>query len=180
MELIYSPDEDSFLLKETLEKELLNLIKEKPNMTFFEVGTGSGIQLQTALETGIKNKNISGVDINNWAVSFCREKKFNVFHSNLFENVEGKYDLIIFNPPYLPKDKREDEESQTTTTGGVEGSEIINDFLKQAKEYLKEKGKIFLVASSLTKGINWLNYKKKLVGEKKIFFENLEVWELTL
>jgi hypothetical protein len=50
--------------------------------------------------------------------------------------------------------------------------------LKDAKKYLKERGRIFLLVSSLTYKIDWLNYKKKLIGEKKLFFEKLEVWEL--
>jgi len=178
MELIYSPEEDSFLLKETLEKELPELLKEKKDLTFLEIGIGSGIQIEAALEFGVKKVNIAGVDINNWAISFSKEKGFNVFNSNLFENIKDKFDLIIFNPPYLPKDEKEDEESQRITTGGKEGSEIINEFLKQAKEHLESEGKIFLLISSLTKGIDWLNYKKKLIGEKKLFFEKLEVWEL--
>lgn len=174
MSLIYFPEEDSYLLQKILKEQIKN-----KNINCLEMGIGSGIQLKTLKELGVEN--ISGVDINIEAVKHCKKLKFNVWESNLFSKVKGEYDLIIFNPPYLPEDKNfEDEESKLITTGGKMGGELINEFLIQAKKHLTKKGKIFLLISSLTKGINWLDYKKKLVAEKKIFFENLEVWELQL
>ena len=82
----------------------------------------------------------------------------------------------------MPEDKnnKEDKQSKLATTGGEKGSEIINKFLKQAEKHLTEKGKIFLLKSNLTKEVNWLNYKKKLLVKKKLFFEELQVWELSL
>jgi hypothetical protein len=50
--------------------------------------------------------------------------------------------------------------------------------LKQSKKHLTSEGKIFLLTSSLTKGINWGNWKKKKLAEKKMFFEKLFVYEL--
>jgi len=85
--------------------------------------------------------------------------------------------LIIFNPPYLPKSKFDEE---LDTTGGEKGSEIINRFLEEAKNHLASTGRILLLTSSLTKGINWQDYKKKLLGKKRIFFEELYVWNLSL
>ena len=175
MSLIYSPEEDSYLLEEVLKKEIPKLenFKEK---SYLEVGIGSGIQMRALKEMEIKN--IFGVDLNLNAVKYCQNLGFNCIESNLFEKVKENFDVIIFNPPYLPKSKREDEESELITTGGKNGSEIINKFLEQAKIHLNQGGKIYLLISSLTKKINWLNYKKKLIGEKKLFFEKLEVWEL--
>jgi release factor glutamine methyltransferase len=178
MTLIYSPAEDSFLLKKVLEKEIPQSFKKNKNITFLEIGVGSGIQLQVAKNFEIKN--IQGADINKAAVKHCKQQGFNCIQSNLFSNIKNKFDIIVFNPPYLPKDKKEDEESKLATTGGKEGSEIINEFLIQAKNHLKKDGKIFLLISSLSENINWLNYKKKLVSEEKLFFEKLEVWELTI
>lgn len=181
MGLIYSPEEDSYLLEHVLLNKLPTLIKNQSDLKFFEMGTGSGIQLNAALKAGFKAENIFGADINPDAIKQCKKLKFNCKKSNLFEKVKGKFDIIVFNPPYLPEDKKaEDKESKIITTGGKKGSEIINKFLIQAKNHLKVKGKIFLVTSSLTKKINWLNYKKRKAAEKKIFFEKLFVWELSL
>ena len=175
MSLIYSPAEDSYLMQEVLKKN----IKDK-NLKILEIGTGSGIILSTLKEIGMIN--VLGVDINRNAVKHCRDLGFNCIYSNLFSNIKDKFDRIIFNPPYLPEDKnnKEDKQSKLATTGGEKGSEIINKFLKQAKKHLTEKGKIFLLKSNLTKEVNWLNYKKKLLVKKKLFFEELQVWELSL
>jgi len=175
MSLIYEPSEDSYFLKEILEKYLE---KENKKIKIFEMGIGSGIQLETLKKLGFEN--LSGVDLNGKAVERCKKDGFDVSKSNLFSKVKGNFDLIIFNPPYLPKDKLEDNESSLATTGGKKGSELINKFLFQAKKHLEKKGKIILLVSSLTKEINLLNYKKKKLDEKKIFFEKLEVWELSL
>jgi release factor glutamine methyltransferase len=143
-----------------------------------EIGSGSGIQLKALLNSGIKKQNIFACDINPNAVRHCKKLGFNCIMSNLFKNIKGKYDLIIFNPPYLPKDKLEDKESRLATTGGRRGGEIINQFLLQAKNYLAKGGFIFLLTSSLTKGINWKGYKKKIIAKQKLFFEEIYVWKM--
>ena len=176
---IYSPEEDSYLLSEILRKEIPKLLEEKPNLTFLEIGSGSGIQLETVLKLGIKKENIFSVDINPKAVEYCKSKGFNCKISNLFEKIKRKYDIIVFNPPYLPQDPKEPMDSQMATTGGKEGSEVINEFLKQSKKYLNEKGKIYLLTSILTKGVNFQDYYRVLLGEKKIFYETLYVWKLS-
>lgn len=171
MSLIYEPAEDSYLMQEVLKKHIKN-----KNIKVLEVGSGFGVLLEALKKLSINN--ILGVDINREAVKHCKKLGFDCIYSNLFSNIKEKFDIIIFNPPYLPEDKKESKESKLTTTGGKKGSEIINKFLKQAKRHLEKKGKIFLLTSNLTKDINWLNYKKKLLVKKKLFFEELYVWEL--
>ena len=83
--------------------------------------------------------------------------------------------MIIFNPPYLPEtqyDKGKD------TTGGKLGSEIANKFLIKAHKYLKKNGRILLLVSSLTKNIKFENYHKKIIAKRKLFFEELYVYEI--
>jgi len=176
---IYSPEKDSYLLTSVLEKQVPKILSKNRDITFLEIGCGSGIQLETAHKLGIKKKNIFAGDINPLAVKHCKKLGFNCIKSNLFKNIKGKFDIIIFNPPYLPEDKDEPEESKLATTGGKKGSEVINEFLKQAKKHLKKEGRIFLLTSNLTKGIKWQGLKKKLLAKEKIFFEELRVWELT-
>ena len=178
MNEIYYPEEDSYLLSKVLEKKIPKLLSKNQDLTFLEIGSGSGIQLKTALKSGIKKQNIFSCDINPVAVKYCKELNFNCVYSDLFENIKSKYDLIIFNPPYLPEDSQEPKDSKISTTGGEKGSEIINKFLKQAKNHLNENGKIFLLISSLTKEINYLDYDKNILAKKKLFYEELSVWEL--
>jgi len=176
MSLIYHPQEDSYLLKEVLEETIPLLLKKNQNLKCLEIGIGSGIQLETLKNLGVKN--LFGIDINEDSVNHCKLLGFNCINSNLFEKIKDKFDLIIFNPPYLPENSEEDNESKLITTGGKNGSEIINLFLSEAENYLYLDGKVFLLISSLTKKINWFNYKKKLLKEKNFFFEKLKIYEL--
>jgi len=171
-DLIYKPAEDSFFFKEIIE----NNAQEFENKSVFEMGFGSGLLLEALKK--LNPKKLIGAEINDEAIKQARKKKFNVIKSNLFSHVNGKFDVIIFNPPYLPEDENEDSDSKVATTGGKNGSEIINEFLKQAEKFLEKNGKIFLLTSSLTQEINWRNYRRKKLGERKLFFETLEVWKL--
>ncbi len=170
--MIYEPLEDSFLLSKYVKKYAKGKV--------LDMGTGSGIQAETALKN---TKDVIAVDINQECVNFVRKKKIKCIKSDLFELVEGKFDLIIFNPPYLPYDKREPEDSRLATTGGKKGYELLERFLKEAKPFLKKEGKILLVCSSLTGNIEKifknLNYNfKKLETKKLPFFEELYVYLL--
>lgn len=176
---IYQPAEDSYLLLKILEDNLPELIKQNPNLKFLEIGAGTGINLQTALEFGIKKENIFSCDINPEAVEHCSKLGFNCINSNLFEKIKGKFDLIIFNPPYLPSSKFDNGKD---TTGGKKGDEIIVRFLKELRIYLSKNGKALLLFSSLTPRINidkeLSNYKKIFLEKKKLFFEEIYVLEL--
>ncbi len=170
---IYQPSEDSYFLSKILKKEIPMLLDKNKNLNVLEIRSGSGIQLSTLKESGVKS--LVGLDINPDAVKHCKRLGFKCILSDIFSKVSERFDLIIFNPPYLPKDKFDKEKD---TTGGKKGSEIINRFLEQAKNHLNKNGKIILLTSSLTKGIKWRNYNKKLLGKNKLFFEQLYVWEL--
>jgi len=180
--MIYEPAEDSYLMSRILKEQVPNLLKQNSDLKFLEIGAGSGIHLETVFNLGIKKENIFSCDIDKKSVSHCNLLGFNCIHSDLFENISGKYDIIIFNPPYLPDDAREPKNSKTATTGGKKGNEIILRFLKQAKDYLKIDGKIFLITSSLAEDVNFekLNYKAKEIGCEKLFFEKLCIWELKI
>ena len=180
---IYEPQEDSFLMSENLKKEIPKILKKNPKLKLLEIGSGSGINLKTALSLGIKEQNIFSSDINKNAVNHCKKLGFNCIHSNLFEKIpKQKFDIIIFNPPYLPGDKKEPKDSKLITAGGEKGNELSIKFLKQAKNYLEKNSKIFLITSSLSKEINFkkLGYKEKEIGNKKLFFEKLILWELKI
>ncbi len=178
---IYQPKEDSFLMSRILKEKIPKMLKENSNLKFLEIGAGSGIHLETAKNLGIKKENISSSDINPKAVEHCNLLGFNCIHSDLFEKIKGKFNLIIFNPPYLPEDSQEPKDSKLATTGGKKGNEIILKFLQQAKNYLEKKGKIFLITSSLSEDIDFekLGYKAKEIGCEKLFFERLCILELT-
>ena len=172
--MIYDPAEDSYLLQKQVEKFI------KKEMDVLDIGTGSGIQALTAKKQGA---NVIAADINSECVTHVNKLGIKTLQSDLFENITGKFDLIIFNPPYLPEDEREPEDSKLVTTGGKKGNEILARFLAGAKDYLKEDGKILIVFSSLTPDVDQLVEENKFtfekISEQKIDFEKLIVYELT-
>jgi len=172
---VYSPREDTFFLLNFLRKQNFS------GLNILEIGTGTGIIADFLAE---KNK-VSATDINPKAIVYARKhsknaKNINFIVSDLFKNSffrNKKFDLIIFNPPYLPQDKNDDLIS--TTDNGV-----ILRFLKKAKKYLTYEGRIILVLSNLSSKINFeyiqKNYAFKIIKEKNLsFFEKLFLFLLS-
>ena len=171
--MIYEPAEDSYMLQKEVKKFV------KPGMKVLDVGTGSGILAETSKGLGADTL---AIDINPEATEYVNGKGINTLVSDLFSNVKDKFDLIIFNPPYLPREEMEPKDSALATTGGNKGNELIERFLKEAKNYLLKNGKIIMLFSSLTPKVLDLfekykyNYKKVL--EHKVSFEYLYVYVL--
>ncbi len=174
--MVYTPAEDSYLLEEQVK------IFSK-NKKVLDMGSGSGIQAKAAIQGGAKS--VLAADINKKVIAQLKKQKIRAVQSDLFNNVSGKFDLIVFNPPYLPEDEREDKESALETTGGISGDEITLRFLIQSVNYLEKHGNILILLSSLTpkskinQVIKMLNLKKTKISEKKLFMETLQVWKLT-
>ncbi len=172
---MYEPAEDSYLLEE----EIIAFCKDKTIGKSLDMGTGSGIQANTLTKF---SKEVYAVDINKKSKEKVG-KKIKFIHSDLFKNVKEKeFDLIVFNPPYLPEG---DEKADSELTGGKEGVELTLEFLKQAKKHLKEDGTILFIASSLS-NLTFLekkaskDYHLERIRELPLFFEKLYVYKATL
>jgi len=178
---IYQPSEDSYFLTDILKKQIPFLLQSNPDLTFLEIGAGSGIHLETAYNSGIKKENIFSCDINPAAINHCNALGFHCIQSDLFEAFTGSFDIIVFNPPYLSE---HEFDNLPDTSGGKKGDETIINFLQQAKNHLKENGRIFLLLSSHTPMENikkeFKNYHVNLLGNERLFYEELFIYELTL
>lgn len=175
MEDVYAPREDSFLLAHNL--------PDVDGKRVLDIGTGSGI---LAIEAARRGGRVVAVDINPDAVEFARasalkndfEIDFRV--SDLFSNVPEKFDVILFNPPYLPYEGRFDE-NMPIWCGGKTGRETIERFAKEATAHLNQEGTVAIVFSSITgigevqKIFERTGFSTKIVAEEKIPFENLVV-----
>ncbi|MBI2105383.1 methyltransferase [Candidatus Woesearchaeota archaeon] len=165
---MYNPEDDSYLI----EKYVKKFAKGK----ILDIGCGSGILMEAALT---KSENVLGVDIDDESLKFCRDKGLDVFKSDLFSDVKGKFDFIIFNPPYLPEDEIKDRD----LIGGKKGWEIIEKFFINAGKYLNKNGKILILFSNLTNKkkveniIKKNNFKFEILEEKNIgLMEKLYVY----
>ena len=177
--MIYSPEEDSYLLEE-------QVLKYSKGKSVLDIGSGSGIQALAALRS--KAKSVLATDIDEDSLNHLKtlkQKNLKILKSNLFSKIKSRFDLIVFNPPYLLTDAKEDKESAKATTGGKKGDEIILRFLKQAKSHINKGGKILLLVSSLTqrnrieKILLSSKLKYTIISEKKLFFESLYVYKIS-
>jgi release factor glutamine methyltransferase len=179
-ENVYQPAEDSFLFAENLS------IKEDDFV--LDMGTGCGILGIIAAE---KASYVVAVDINPYAVRCAKENaklnhvmdKMFFIQGDLFASVrtEEKFDLILFNAPYLPvKQKEADFWLERAWAGGFGGREVIDRFINEAPKHLKPKGRILLMQSTLSNVNETLEkferngLKASVVAEKALpFFETL-------
>lgn len=174
-EEVYNPSDDSYLLLNSLD------IQDKKNI--LEIGCGSGI---IALHIAKQGVTVTAADISNYAVSNTKfnanhnQIQLNIVQSNLFENIRGKYDMIIFNPPYLPT-----ANEHTAWDGGNEGLNIIQPFLDSARYYLLDEGIVYIIISNLTDRKKMIEnnnaiYDFEIISKKKFFFESLFVYKITV
>jgi release factor glutamine methyltransferase len=186
---VYSPAEDSWLLEGVILGENLR------GKICLDVGCGSGIQSVALLRAGAAK--VLAVDINEEAVKvtqknvgdFLKKNKrirerskglvFGVMQGDLFSSIKDKFDVIVFNPPYVPSDG----EKWTDLDGGKDGRKVIDKFIKQVGKRLNKEGFVLLLVSTLNhpQEIEQLLFDQgfavKVSAQKKLFFEELLVFK---
>ena len=199
LEEVYEPAEDTFLLADCTVSVLSELLKSRDEETEWkglEIGCGSGFVSKFA-EHYVPALQMIGLDINPNAVSCSRGNGVRAYQSDMFEIFDKKgktttleleipaegFDVILFNPPYLPTadDERIDGWINYAFDGGPSGRDSIDRFLAAAGNYLAEDGIILMLISSLT-GVEEVSaefekngFFAERVGETKIDFESLFV-----
>ena len=174
---IYKPSEDSDLL--------LKAIDNFKNQIVLEIGIGSGIIFESLYTN---NNYVVGVDINPESLSSVTSSLQNIIFSNNLNLILGDgpsmfapetFDLIIFNPPYLPHDDYTD----LTTDGGNNGLEITNTWIQLSLTLIKKSGKILFLQSTLAPIHEYIDFLSKstkvnIISKKKLFFEELYIIEV--
>lgn len=178
-EHVYEPAEDTFLLADNL------MVKKSDKV--LEIGTGTGI---IAIIASKKARSVVAVDINRYAVE-CAQKNSEINHSNvdirfgdLFDSVyDEKFDLILFNTPYLPTEDEEliEDELEAAWNGGKDGRFVINRFIEDLLDHINPGGCVQLVQSSLsnieeTNGkLTELGFEVSISAIERLFFEEIVV-----
>ncbi|MCW4049521.1 MAG: methyltransferase [Candidatus Bathyarchaeota archaeon] len=171
MEPVYQPAEDSYLLTKHVERLVFGQV--------LDMGTGSGIQAVTAA-TKPQVEHVVAVDINPAALIVAEKRavsagvlgKIEFVLSDLFSNLSGVYDWILFNTPYLPSEGDADEASWA---GGETGSEMIRRFLGDAPKFLRPDGSVLMIYSSHS-GLDedaFEGYLVEMIEEVGLFFEKI-------
>ena len=175
---VYAPDADTYLLLDAARAEV------KPGDRVLEVGTGSGlIAAELAKVTGV-----IATDINPHAVLCAKKRGGDVVRSDLFCGIRSTFDLILFNPPYLPTqpEERINDWLEHALDGGRNGRAVIERFSEEVGRVLAPGGRILLLVSSLTglPEVRDLFFKAGFVSEiirrKNVEDETLYVLKIVL
>ncbi|MEM2910238.1 MAG: methyltransferase [Nitrososphaerota archaeon] len=179
MSSVYQPAEDTFLL--------MDVVNDMPHVgKAVEVGSGSGM-VSVALTYKADYVVSMDIDLNSCYATLKRLRKHDqraktdVICCNLlsaFRESSG-FELIVFNPPYLPNEQLQD----VSVFGGEHGVETSVEFLHQASCRLSHFGRILLVVTSLSnveklwEAASKLGLHHKTLRHAKLFFEILCVVE---
>lgn len=138
---------------ELLVEEAIRLAKEYQFTRILELGVGSGI-VSISIAKNVSDIEIHGCDVSHAALfvanlnadNLTDSKNINFFESDWYSNVEGVYDLIVSNPPYI---KEKDPhlkapgvsfEPLEALVSGTEGLDALRHIISHSKSYLSERG----------------------------------------
>lgn len=183
-ENVYEPAEDTFLFAE-------NLTAEK-DARVLDVGTGCGFLAIVAAE---KATSVVAVDLNPYAIRCAKENsvlnkvntKMSFLEADLLAALDKKvkFDLVLFNAPYLPSSEHEAETwIERAWSGGVNGRQVIDCFISQVQPHLETGGQVLLMQSTLANVEETIRkfgehkLKARVKAERKLpFFETLTLIE---
>lgn len=163
--------ETDYLVKTTL--DLIYKQFGEKELRILDLGTGSGaIGITLKLERPSDDITISDISVNALTMAKKNASKHNVIvdiiHSSWFDNIEGEFDVIVANPPYVSSDYEVDQlvakEPNEALYGGSDGLDPYRIILKEAKNYLKDK--------SIIAFEHGYDHKEPLNALAKIHFPN--------
>lgn len=164
---------------ELLVEKTINYIKKYFNhsINILDIGTGSGA-ISVALSNNIEC-NIDACDISENALKVAKSNdkrnKINFIKSDLFENINNKYDVIISNPPYIGYDEEimdsvKKYEPHLALYADDNGLYYYKKILEDASDYLNEKS-IIAFEIGFKQGQEVYNIAKKYFENSKVLIE---------
>ena len=187
LDIIVTPD---VLTPRPETEELVELVStlfdKKAPLTFLDMCTGSGC-IACALAKRFPRAQVLAVDISEKALAVAQEnvKKFrlheqvHLLQSDLWEGVQGAFDLIISNPPYIPSEivdtltREVLKEPRLALDGGPDGLDVVRPLCSVASDYVTPGGWLALElckgqAAAVARGLRQIGWqadvKKDIVG----------------
>ncbi|WP_337664971.1 peptide chain release factor N(5)-glutamine methyltransferase [Suilimivivens sp.] len=156
MGLRFSVTEDVLVPRqdtETLVEEVMRYLRD--GMEILDVCTGSGCILLSILRYSNGCRGV-GCDISEKALAVAGQnaKELGIsaqfIQSDLFESIEGRFEYIVSNPPYIRKDmiltlmeEVRDHEPLIALDGGEDGLDFYRKITREATEHLYSGGMLF-------------------------------------
>ena len=186
-ESVLIPRQDTEVLVETA------LAMMKPECRLLDMCTGSGCILLSLAKLGTVAEGV-GVDISEGALQVAERNRENLglpqvrlVHSNLFESVEGVFDMIVSNPPYIPTEDIEDlmrevrdHEPHLALDGSKDGLLFYRKLAEESGRYLVPGGSLlFEIGYDQGKAVSQLldqagfkdiHVKKDLAGLDRVVY----------
>lgn len=160
---VWGPSIDTLLFCRGLENEVLKDVKSA-----IELGSGSGFISKYLLNNLPNLKNTTLIDLNKKAKECTedniRDKRAEFVIGDGIEYMEEKgkkYDLIVCNPPYIPRPKSIDDNA-------YEGVSLLAYLIKNSHKYLKDSGIFITNISSMCENIIYDIISKEKINAKKI------------
>jgi release factor glutamine methyltransferase len=167
----YLPAEDTHLLREAL--------ATCGGDSCLEIGFGSG-----ALLAGVAGRFRLAVGTDILVLEDAKQSRTESADLVLADTAkcfrDGVFDLVFFNPPYLPSDRIED----ASVDGGSGGTQVPISFLREALRVMKEYGTVMVLLSEAGDVGSFLEYCRSQslyvepVGERSLFYEKLVVFKI--
>ena len=142
-------------LAELIERQFAPWTCLEPGHRVLEIGTGSGC-VAVAIAHHCPGVLVDATDISNQALDVAAinakgwEEQVKIIESDLFSAINGQYQIIVSNPPYVAHDRLVElpmeyqHEPSLALEGGTDGLNIVNRLLPLAAEYLTPDGLLFL------------------------------------
>ena len=167
---------------EELMEKVAKLIKEylPSNLSILDIGTGSGC-IPIALKKEFKDANITACDISSKALDVAKSNaklnnvNINFQESDIFSNIDGTFDLIISNPPYIREDEEimpivKNNEPHLALYAKDNGLYFYKEIIKKSFDYLKPKS-IIAFEIGEKQGNDIINIAKEYFSNAKIILE---------
>ena len=140
---VYPVREDTRLLLEAALDEV------EPRDRVLDLGTGSGYIAHRLVG---KAALVVATDVNPHACRMATSRGVGVARADLTAGLRGQFDLVLFNPPYLPTKpgERMDDWLEKALDGGESGRDVIVRLLPDLSRVLAPGGRLLLVLSELT------------------------------
>jgi release factor glutamine methyltransferase len=137
--------------------ELVETRIENRELRIVDVGTGSGV-IALSLAAKMPEAQVLGVDVSEDALALAQEnaarlnlsERVQFLKSRLLENIEGAFDLIVANLPYVSIQDRHTlslevlHDPEVALFAGAQGDELVSELIDQARFRLRPGGLLAL------------------------------------
>lgn len=139
-------------------EELVDLVlkeNSKADLQILDIGTGSGA-IAISLKSARPDWHVTASDISSEALQLAKENSernqasLDFIESDVFNQISGKFDVIISNPPYIAYDDEDEvgvnvlaSEPHLALFADEDGFAIYRQIIEGAGEHLSENGKLY-------------------------------------